>query len=71
MQGEEATTRDILFARCQTIYGCRLPRDDPQVSLQEAAEELPSEHGEFEGRFRDGFNEAYYNQLCSASGESL
>lgn len=47
------------------------PLDDRQVSLKEAAAELPDDHGEFEGRFRDGFNEAYYEQLCSASGACL
>eukprot|EP00903_Cladosiphon_okamuranus_P010475 g9911.t1 len=43
-----------------------------EVSLKEAAANLSNEHGEFEGRFRDGFNEAYYEQLCSAAagGES-
>eukprot|EP00752_Nemacystus_decipiens_P010913 g9699.t1 len=43
-----------------------------KVSLKEAAEELPNDHGEFEGRFRDGYNKAYFEQLCSASvgGES-
>lgn len=47
------------------------PPDDLQVSLQEAATELPNDHGEFESRFRDGFNEAYYDQMCSGSGACL
>ncbi|CAN0457021.1 unnamed protein product, partial [Ectocarpus sp. 12 AP-2014] len=38
-----------------------------EVSLEEAAADLPNQHGEFEGRFREGFNEAYFEQLCSAS----
>ncbi|CAM9473014.1 unnamed protein product, partial [Ectocarpus fasciculatus] len=49
----------------QGIVQLRLYRIE--VSLEEAAADLPSQHGEFEGRFREGFNEAYFDQLCSAS----
>ena len=37
-----------------------------QVSLEEAAEGLPDEFGVLEGRFRSGFNDAYFDQLCSS-----
>lgn len=44
------------------------PPTNPQVALEEASVDLREVHGEFEGRFREGFNEAYYEQLCSARG---
>lgn len=39
-----------------------------QVNLEEAAEGLPDEYGNVENRFRVGFNEAYFEQLCSDEG---
>ena len=39
-----------------------------KVNLEEAAKGLPNEYGEFEDRFRVGFNKAYADQQCSDEG---
>eukprot|EP00904_Undaria_pinnatifida_P008815 jgi/Undpi1/5063/HiC_scaffold_19.g08415.m1 len=49
---------------CQGIAQTRLY--SIEVSLEEAAEELPNEYGVLEGKLRSGFNEAYFDQLCPA-----
>lgn len=40
-----------------------------KVNLQEAFEGSREGYGEFEARFRDGFNDAYYDQRCAAESK--
>ncbi|CAN0112829.1 unnamed protein product, partial [Laminaria digitata] len=54
---------------CQGIAQTRLYSIEASC-LEEAAEGLPEEFGVLEERLRSGFNEAYFDQLCSAESAS-